>query len=71
MTQEQLTEGKLERGARVLRNASLAAALAFEGAAVLFAPIAGPASALAGVNILQAGGFEAVRGSAKRRRQKR
>jgi hypothetical protein len=70
MAKEQLQEGKMERGARFMRNASLVAALALEGSAVVFAPIANVASTLAGLNIFQAGGFELFRDSAKRRRAK-
>ena len=64
-------EGKSERTLRWLRNINALGALALFGAAELFAPLAAPLAALAGVNAAQAGGLEIMRRSAKKRRHRK
>ncbi|PID31846.1 hypothetical protein CR970_03710 [Candidatus Saccharibacteria bacterium] len=65
---ERLPEGRTERLARFGRNINVLGAVALGGAA-LMAPVGGGAvlGALAGINAVQAGGFEAARRYAKKR----
>jgi len=64
-------EGTAERGARFLRNVNALGALAW-GSLAIIAPVGASAfSLLAGVNVVQAGGFEWARRYAKKKRQRR
>jgi hypothetical protein len=54
-------EGAAEKTSRVLRNVNVIGAAALAGVAVLAPPLAVVAGPLAGINALQAGGFEAAR----------
>jgi len=64
-------EGKAEHASRFFRNINLLGAVALEGAAVLAPPLVVPLTALAGINVLQAGGFEVARQASRRRRLKK
>lgn len=64
-------EGTAEKSARFLRDTNILGALALGAAAVVAPIIAAPASALAGIDVLQAAGFEGARRIAKKRRTKR
>jgi hypothetical protein len=64
-------EGSAERAARIFRNLNAIGALALGGAAILAPPVAaGALGVWAGVNAVQAGGFEAARRWAKNKRHK-
>lgn len=64
-------ESSAERGSRVFRNINAVGAVALGGAAIVAPPLAAPLWALAGLNAVQAGGFEAARRIAKKRRLKK
>lgn len=64
-------ENKAERASRFLRNINLLGAVALEGAAVLAPPLAVPLTALAALDVVQAGGFEVARRASKKRRLKK
>lgn len=65
------SESRTERLARFGRNINILGALALGGAAILAPPLAaGALGAWAGLNAVQAGGFEAGRRWAKKRRTK-
>ena len=65
-------EGAAEKGSRFFRNINILGAVALGGAAIIAPPaVAVPAAAWAGLNAVQAGGFEAARRFAKSRRLKR
>jgi len=64
-------EGGAERTTRFFRNINAVGAVALGGAAVMAPPLAAPLGALAGLNAAQAGGFEAARRYAKKRRLKK
>ena len=61
-------ERTLERGSRFFRNLNALAAAATGAVAVLIPPLSAPFSVLTGINIVQAGGFEVARRTAKKRR---
>ncbi len=64
-------EGTGERAARILRNINVVGAVALAGAAVFAPPLAAAGlNTWAGINAVQAGGFEAARRWAKKRRAK-
>lgn len=64
------TEGGVEKGARWYRNFNaFVGGVALAGAAIA-PPLAVPLTAYAGFNFLQAGGAEALRRHAKKRRKK-
>lgn len=67
--EEKQREGKVEKASRFLRNINVLGALALGGAALIAPPLAAvPLGVLAGIDIAQAGGFEAARQVAKKRR---
>lgn len=60
-----------ERAAAIYRNFNVVGVLALFGVGVLAPPVAPAANVLAGINVLQAGGGEVVRRSAKKKRLKK
>lgn len=54
-------EGSAERVSRFLRNINVLGAVALGGVAVALPGVAAPLTALATLNVLQAGGFEVAR----------
>ncbi len=61
-----------EKAAKFYRNLNIIGAIALGGAAVIAPPaIAAPAAVLAGINVLEAGGGEALRRHRKRKRLKK
>ena len=64
-------EKTAERTSRFFRNINAIGAIALGGAAVIAPPLAAPLSFLAGINALQAGGFEAARRHFKKKRLKK
>ena len=65
-------EGKAERASRILRNLNALGAVALGGVAIIAPPVAaGAFGVLAGINAVQAGGFEAARRYARKKRQKK
>lgn len=70
LSNERMSESHTERLARFGRNINIVGAIALGGAAILAPPVAaGALGAWAGLNALQAGGFEAGRRWAKKRRR--
>lgn len=64
-------ESGAEKGSRFFRNINAIGAVALGGAAIIAPPAAaGILGGLAGFNALQAGGFEALRRHAKKKRLK-
>lgn len=61
-------ENAAERGTRFFRNINAVGAVALGGAAILVPPLAAPLSVWAGINAVQAGGFEAARRYSKKKR---
>ncbi|HUS26767.1 MAG TPA: hypothetical protein VMY99_05470 [Nevskiaceae bacterium] len=65
-------EGLSEKGLRFYRNINILGAVALGGVAVLAPPlIAVPAAALAGIDVLQAGGSELALRTVKKRKAKK
>lgn len=67
-TAQKLSAG--ERGLTFFRNINALGALAFYGAGVAAPALAVPLNVLAGINAVQAGGFEVVRRWAHKRKAK-
>lgn len=64
-------EGAAERASRFFRNINVVGAVALAGVAIALPPALAPAVGVwAGVNAVQAGGFEAARRHFKKKREK-
>ena len=63
-------EGAAEKTSRVLRNFNAVGAAALAGVAIVAPPLAVVAAPLAGLNALQAGGFEVARRHFQKKRTK-
>ena len=64
-------EKAAEKTSRFFRNINAVGAVALGGAAIIAPPLAVPLSFLAGINALQAGGFEAARRHFRKKRLKK